>query len=161
VNVLGIDPGLDGAITLYNKEGLQDILEIPTAKASGRGREVLWSELNQQWDALFFWANHVFLERVNARPKDGGSSAFKFGLVFGGLRGMIAAKLIPVTLVTPRVWMKEMGVGRGSKEASIIRAEELFPYHASQFRGPRGGKKDGVAEAALIAKYGYDKLTKE
>ena len=113
------------------------------------------------WDDEFFYAEHVFLERVHSRPGEGVSSAFKFGCVFGGLRAMIAAKVIPLTLVTPTVWMKEMGVGRGSKEASVLRATELFPSHASAFRGPKGGKKDGVAEAALIARYGYDRLTKE
>lgn len=158
MNVLGIDPGLDGALAFYNEGGLQDILEIPAVKSTGRGREVLWSELNQKWDELFLLAEHVFLERVNARPLDGGSSAFKFGSIYGGLRGMIVAKRIPYDLVTPTVWMKAMGVGLGSKEASCLRAEQLFPGFS--FRGPRGGKKDGVAEAALIAKYGFEKLTK-
>ena len=135
-------------------------LEIPTAKATGRGREVLWTQLNRDWSEKFFWADHVFLERVMSRPGEGISSAFKFGLVFGGLRGMIAVKLLPLTLVTPAVWMKEMGVGRGSKEASIIRATELFPANAKECRGPKGGKKDGVAEAALIALYGARILTR-
>jgi crossover junction endodeoxyribonuclease RuvC len=160
VNVLGIDPGLSGALALYNEKGLVELYEIPTVKSTGRGREVLWSKLNKVWEDKFFWTDHVFLERVMSRPGEGVSSAFKFGLVFGGLRGMIAAKLLPITLVTPSMWMKEMGVGRGSKEASVLRAEQLFPAWAGEFRGPRGGKKDGVAEAALIAKYGYDKLTK-
>ncbi len=157
MNVLGIDPGLKGAIALYNEKGLQSILEIPTVKSTGRGREVLWADLNMRWDSLFFWADHVFLERVNARPLDGGSSAFKFGSIYGGLRGLIVAKLIPYTLVTPTVWMKAMGVGLGSKEASCLRAEQLFP--GQSFRGPRNGKKDGIAEAALIAKYGFNKLS--
>lgn len=159
MNVLGIDPGLTGALAMWDGSALLT-LEIPTAKATGRGREVLWSDLNRQWEEWFFWADHVFLERVMSRPGEGISSAFKFGLVFGGLRGMIAAKLLPLTLVTPAVWMKEMGVGRGSKEASIIRATELFPANAKEFRGPKGGKKDGVAEAALIARYGFEKLTR-
>lgn len=156
MNVLGIDPGLDGALAFYNEGGLQDIYEIPAVKSTGRGREVLWSELNQQWDERFLLAEHVFLERVNARPKDGGASAFKFGSIYGGLRGMIVAKRLPYNLVTPTVWMKAMGVGLGSKEASCLRAEQLFPGFS--FRGPRNGKKDGVAEAALIAKYGFEKL---
>ncbi len=158
MNVLGIDPGLSGALAMWDGHALTT-LEIPTAKSTGRGREVLWGDLNRQWAETFFWAEHVFLERVMSRPGEGISSAFKFGLVFGGLRGMIATKLLPLTLVTPAVWMKAMSVGRGSKEASIIRATELFPENAKEFRGPKGGKKDGVAEAALIALYGYRKLT--
>jgi len=166
MNVLGIDPGLSGALAMYgdNVQGqrvqpyLQATYEIPTVKSTGRGREVIWAEVNTAFDDLFFWADHAFLERVMSRPGEGVSSAFKFGLVVGGLRGLIAAKLLPLTQVTPPVWMKAMGVGRGSKEASVIRATELFPEHASSFRGVRGGKKDGVVEASLIARYGYFKL---
>jgi crossover junction endodeoxyribonuclease RuvC len=159
MNIVGIDPGLSGAIAQWDGESLT-LLEIPTFKSTGRGREVDWSTLNQQWDDNFFWADHVFLERVGTRPGEGISSAFKFGLVFGGLRGMIAAKLVPLTLVTPTTWKKSYGL-RASKEAAVIRASELFPSSATAFRGPRGGIKDGVAEAALISRFGYDKLNQE
>ena len=160
MRVLGIDPGLSGALAQWDGEELI-LYAIPSFKSSGRGREVDWSALNDAWNRDFICADHGFLERVNVRPGEGRSSAFKFGLVYGGLRAMLAAKMTPATLVTPGVWMKAMGVGRGSKEASVIRASELFPANASEFRGPKGGLRDGVAEAALIARYGYDKLTKE
>ena len=156
MKVLGIDPGLSGALALWDGESLT-MLEIPTMKAQGRGREVNWPLLNEQWDENFFWADHVFLERVMSRPGEGVSSAFKFGLVFGGLRGIIAAKLLPVTLVTPNVWKKHYGI-QASKEGAVRRATDLFPEHAGAFRGPKGGLRDGLAEAALIARYGFDKL---
>lgn len=152
--VLGIDPGLDGALALWDGETLVT-MPMPAVKSTGRGREILWPVLNQQWDDKFFWAEHVFLERVGTRPKEGVSSAFKFGLVFGGLRGMIAAKMLPLTLVTPTKWKKSYSLP-ASKEAAVIRATELFPANAAEFRGPRGGLLDGIAEAALIAKYGYN-----
>ena len=161
MKVLGIDPGLSGGLAMWDGSELIGPIEIPTAKSTGRGREVLWPELNSLWDKYFFWADHVFLERVAARPGQGVSSMFKFGTVFGGLRAMTAVKLLPLTLVTPNAWMRAMGVGRGSKEASVIRATELFPDRATAFRGPKGGIKDGFAEAALISWYGFDKLTKE
>lgn len=159
MNVLGIDPGLSGALAQWDGETLTTF-EIPSIKSTGRGREVDWAALNEGWDRHFFYADHVFLERVGVRPGEGVSSAFKFGLVFGGLRGMLAAKLLPVTLVTPTSWKKAYSL-QAAKEAAVIRASELFPRNAGEFRGPRGGIKDGVAEAALIARYGYDKLTKE
>lgn len=136
------------------------MLEVPTLKSSGRGREVNWALLNDRWDDLFFWADQAFLERVMSRPEEGVSSAFKFGTVFGGMRGMLAAKATPTTLVTPTVWKKYFGLS-ASKDAAVLRASELFPAYAELFYGPKGGKKDGTAEAALIARYGYDKLTKE
>lgn len=157
MKVLGIDPGLSGALAQWDGESLTTY-EIPTIKSTGRGREVDWSVLNEAWDERFFWADHVFLERVMSRPGEGVSSAFKFGLVFGGLRGMIAAKLLPVTLVTPNVWKKHYGI-QASKSGAVIRASQLFPQNAGEFRGPKGGLRDGLAEAALIAKYGFDRLS--
>ena len=133
--------------------------EIPTLKSTGRGREVNWPVLNEEWDNHFFWADMVYLERVMSRPGEGVSSAFKFGTVYGGLRGLIAGKLLPVVLVVPTVWKKYYSIV-ASKEAAVIRATELFPVNAAEFRGPKGGRKDGVAEAALIARYGFEKLEK-
>src|SRR3546814_9874511 len=49
---------------------------------------------------------------------------------------------ISVTLVVPTVWKKQFGL-QASKEAAVIRASELFPRNAGDFRGPRGGIKDG------------------
>ena len=154
--VLGIDPGLSGALASWDGEELV-LYEIPTVKAQGRGREVDWSVLYQEWQVNFWNCDHVFLERVMSRPGEGVSSAFKFGFVTGGLRGIIAAMELPVTLVTPNVWKKHYGI-QASKTGAVRRASELFPTYAQQFRGPKGGLKDGAAEAALIALYGYHKL---
>lgn len=159
MNVLGIDPGLDGAISMWDGKGLV-VYRIPAIKAQGRGREVQWEVLNLAWHEHFWEADHAFIERVMSRHGEGVSSAFKFGFVAGGLRGMIAAKQIPCTQVTPGVWKKWYGI-QASKSGAVRRACELFPSNADQFTGPRGGMKDGEAESALIAKYGYDKLMKE
>jgi crossover junction endodeoxyribonuclease RuvC len=154
--IVGIDPGLSGAVAMWDGETMVT-LPMPAVKSTGRGREISWPVLSQQWDTNFFWAEHVFLERVGVRPGEGISSAFKFGLVFGGLRGMIAAKMLPLTLVTPTKWKKYYSL-TASKEAAVLKATDLFPANATEFRGPRGGLLDGVAEAALIAKYGYDNI---
>lgn len=156
MNVLGIDPGLSGALAMWDGASLA-LVEVPTVPGKTRGREVDWPALNQLWDEIFFYADHVYLERVSSRPGEGVASSFKFGTVFGGLRALAAAKLIPTTLVTPNVWKKHYGI-MASKQGAVLRASELFPAHASSFRGPKGGLKDGVAEAALIALYGYNQL---
>jgi crossover junction endodeoxyribonuclease RuvC len=133
---------------------------MPAMKARGRGREVNWNLLYHQWATRFWTAEHCFLENVHSMPQEGVSSAFKFGLVIGGLRGIIASLGLPLTLVTPNVWKKYYGI-QASKSGAVRRATELFPDNASEFVGPRGGLKDGPAEAALIARYGYDQLMRE
>lgn len=157
MEVVGVDPGLSGALASWNGESLYHI-EVPTLKAASRGREVDWATLTFHVDLLFSQADHGFIERVMSRPGEGVSSAFKFGYVAGGLRAMLVTRGLPTTLVTPSKWKKALGIG-AAKDAAVARATQLFPVYAPIFRGPRGGLKDGVAEAALIAYYGYCQLT--
>lgn len=160
MRVIGIDPGLDGAIAFYDGIELR-VLEVPALKARGRGREVNFSRL---WVDFFTivkhpaWkldSYHTFFEHNSVRPHEGVSSAFKNGYTTGALRMLVANR--PVTLVTPGKWKKAMGLGP-AKDASVARASELFPGYAGLFVGPRGGPKDGPAEAALIAYYGFNQL---
>ena len=156
--VLGIDPGLSGALASWNGETLIT-LEVPTFKAASRGKEVDWATLAFNVDLMFPEVDHAFIERVSSRPKEGVASAFKFGYVCGGLRGLIVARGVPLTLVTPLTWKRAMGLGTAGKDAAVARATQLFPIEAGSFRGPKGGIKDGVAEAALIAYYGHSAMS--
>lgn len=155
MRVLGIDPGLDGAVAQFDTKNRSLVLyEIQSpAAAQGRGREVNCVALADQFDLMFGGAHHCYLEKVGARPKEGGSSAFKFGTTYGIIRGIVAAHHIPMTTVTPTRWKMSMGI-TSDKKGSVSRAVELFPDHADAFFGPKGGAKDGPAEAALLAYYG-------
>jgi len=153
--ILGIDPGLDGACSLTDGKTVR-LFSIPTFKAKTKGREVNWSECASYIDTLGK-IDHCFIERVGAMPTDARSGAFKFGYVAGGLRGIIAAKRIPVTLVTPPVWKRQMGISGRPKDASRERATELFPEASAFFVR----KKDhGRADATLIALYGFNKVAR-
>jgi crossover junction endodeoxyribonuclease RuvC len=153
VCVLGIDPGLKGALATYDGEYLF-IHPIPSVKSKGRGNEVNWSSLFNA-HCLYDNCSIAYLEKVGARPKEGVSSAFKFGSIYGGLYVMSAwwTKELP-KLVTPQMWKKAIGIGKDKQEA-VEKAVELFPDSAHMFYGPRGGLIDGNAEAALIAYYGH------
>jgi crossover junction endodeoxyribonuclease RuvC len=157
MNVLGIDPGLTGALASWDGEWL-NLLAMPIMKASGRGNEVNWAELVNRFNVfLLDGVDHAYIERVGARPGQGVSSMFKFGYVSGGLRGLVASHRIPVTFVTPGKWKKALGLN-SSKDAARARASELFPKQSQHFARK---KDDGVAEAALIAYYGYQQMTGE
>jgi len=149
--VLGIDPGATGALAWY-EEGEVRVVPTPSMAARSRGREIDWGAL--VCEIAFAPADHAFIEYVSAMPGQGVSSMFKFGQAFGGVRALMAAYSIPVTLVTPPVWKKAMGLS-GGKDASRMRASELFPAQAGLFKRK---KDDGAAEAALIAYYGHQKL---
>jgi crossover junction endodeoxyribonuclease RuvC len=147
--ILGIDPGLSGGLAWMSGASEVVTFAIPSVKARTRGREIQWNVLADALD--FREVEHAFVEQVGARPGQGTASMFKFGFVCGGIRGILAAKRIPVTYVSPQAWKKALHLGAG-KDAARARAAELFPQAASQFARV---KDDGVAEAALIACYGW------
>lgn len=156
MEIVGVDPGLNGACASWNGDRLFTV-EVPTLKAASRGREVDWASLFSEVDILFHEADHIFIERVGSMPGQGVASTFKFGYVAGGFRGMFTAMGKPITLVTPQKWKKALSVG-AAKDSAVARATQLFPTYAHLFRGPKGGLKDGVAEAALIAYYGHQEM---
>ncbi len=152
MNILGIDPGLTGALALLSDDGLS-VFDIPTLKVRTRGREVVWSEVARWVDAAGH-IDHAVIEAVAAMPGQGVSSMFKFGYIAGGLRGIVAAHFIPSTSVAPKRWKRDMAVPK-EKDGARARASELFPSHCDLFLRV---KDHGRAESALIALWGRRSL---
>jgi crossover junction endodeoxyribonuclease RuvC len=94
----------------------------------------------------------VGLEEVHAMPGQGVTSMFSMGKGSGLWEGIITALGMPLVRIPPQRWKKEMlADGRGKdKQASIVRALELFPEAASHMARK---KDEGRAEAILIAEY--------
>jgi hypothetical protein len=94
----------------------------------------------------------VVLENIHSMPKQGVASSFSFGKGFGMWLGIIAAFKLPMELVSPQRWKKEILVDMGQgKDASRFKAIALFPSIAEQLSRK---KDDGRAEALLLAEYG-------
>ena len=145
--VMSIDPGLSGALAVFDGHDLIAVLDMPTHELTRNGkakRQIAATDL-----AGVFCQNrprHVIVEKVSAMPGQGVTSMFSFGRSLGIIEGIIAAYNIPVTYVTPGVWTK--GIGRGAgKDASRARACELYPSYQKQFARV---KDDGRADAVLI-----------
>lgn len=154
--VIGIDPGLSGAIAFYDTvEGAVEIADMPTVEISRNGKNkrevsaVLLSNILTRHKVA-----GAFLERVNAMAGQGVTSVFSFGRSSGIVEGILAAYDIPTTLVTPQTWQKAVGQ-RAGKDGSRERAMQLFPAQADLFQRK---KDDGRSDAALIAFYGSKTL---
>ena len=145
--VLGVDPGLSGALALLDPDG--DLLEVDDMPAAaGRVSGVLVQNLLRGWGCdMGHLDGTAVIEDVNARPTDARSSAFKFGRATGVVEGVIAANCWPLAYVTPAKWKKALGLS-ADKGVSRRRAIELWPDHAHLFARV---KDDGRAEAALLA----------
>ena len=151
--IIGIDPGLSGAVAVLTGSDSLRILDMPTVTVERNGkskRQVSASELAEIIYTLKSDDCHVFVERVGAVSGQGVTSVFSFGRSFGMIEGILAAFKLPVTYVAPATWVKAIGRGQG-KDASRARAMELFPNNQADFKRV---KDDGRSDAALIAYWG-------
>jgi crossover junction endodeoxyribonuclease RuvC len=150
--VLGIDPGLSGALAFYDTAtGDITVIDMPTVEITRNGKkkhEVSPQLLSEAVASGF--AKKAFLERVGAMPGQGVTSVFSFGRSVGVVEGVLAALDIPTTITPPTTWQKAVNL-RGGKDGSRERAMQLFPRQASFFARK---KDDGRSDAALIAYYG-------
>jgi hypothetical protein len=145
--VLGIDPGLSGAIAFYysSHPHLIAVEDMPIIAGDVSAAD-LAARINMvRPDA-------AIIELVGARPGQGVSSMFKFGKSFGVTIGVCQALKIPTHFVTPQKWKKHFGLG-ADKDESRMRATEYWPDRPELFAKK---KHDGRAEAALIARYGAE-----
>ena len=149
--IIGIDVGLNGAIAMMQGETLTGVVDMPTVTLDRNGkakRQISIPELIAILD--LFKPEEAFIERIFAMSGQGVTSVFSFGRSLGAIEGVLAARLIKTTLVTPQAWQKAMGVS-GGKDGARARAMEVFPWQSTLFKRV---KDDGRADAALIACWG-------
>lgn len=154
---IGADPGASGALALYLPDGLGAVKveDMPKLVEGGGLDHWTLAEILHDW-AENYAVRGVTIERVHAMPGQGGVSMFSFGASFGALKQAVASARLLFTLVSPGTWKAIYGLrgGRENKAASALKAIELFPDLKSVLYGPKGGVKDGRAEAVLLAHYG-------
>lgn len=157
---LGVDPGLDGAIALFDLDHPEhsSVFSMPTMTRN-KHRVIDPSALASSVHCLISGkADHEILgviENVHSRPRQAG--AFNFGLSTGIVHGILAAFNIDFVLVAPTAWKPALGLSlrpnetpAENKTRSRILAAKTFPHLAEAFSRV---KDDGRAEALLIATY--------
>jgi crossover junction endodeoxyribonuclease RuvC len=158
--LLGIDPGLSGALCLLHgpTKSIQTIFDMPTH--DGRVDPYKLAQLVNQLHFLSDRDLHAVVEQVSSMPRQSG--AFNFGLSAGVVHGVLGALGIPFTLIPPHQWKPAMGLRRlpnETQQQNKARARqlaiELWPDQADQFKRV---KDDGRAEAGLLSRYFANKL---
>lgn len=149
--VIGIDPGCSGALVVLQSAAQPlpvEWIRMPTLKVgqSTRVDAAAVARFLQEFDT-----GHVFIEQVHAMPKQGVSSVYTFGHAAGVVEGVVAALMLPLTLVTPQTWKKRAGLIGSEKDAARSRAIQLWPRWADL---AKKGAGQAFADAALIARYG-------
>lgn len=148
---IGIDPGAQGAIAYLDKTS--NVIRVD----DWNGDEITMAAGIRGFMVKHAAEYHAAIEYASSMPGQGVSSVFKYGTNYGIWRGILAANRIPFEIVHPTRWknhmIKNKQDGGKKKAAEIATALRLWPGMAPGIVGPRGGAKDGRAEALLIAEY--------
>lgn len=162
---IGIDPGLTGAICIISTGVAPVCIPMPLL-ASGEDVDAksISSIIHSQTGSGGVF---VVIEKSQAMPGQGVTSMFSYGRTYGKLLGVLEIMGVPFEEIHPTKWKKATGLvidknpkdsanekKKKLKAASAALAIKLFPSCRKDILGPRGGIKDGIAEALLLAEYG-------
>ena len=161
MKIIGIDPGLSGAIAILEDNKVLNIFDMPVMAEGKKNKR----QLNSAQLANIIRDNTVpedeivvIVEQVNAMPGQGVTSMFNFGQTFGAIKGVCAALNLPIFFVRPSKWKKYFELINSSKDSSRTKVIEMYPSLSSQL----AKKKDvNKSDAILIARYYYDTRLKD
>ena len=149
--IIGIDPGITGAIVLIQSDGtFVDAIPTPSIK-TGKASRVNAAAIHGFIDQYQPMIKHCYIEQVGAMTGQGVSSTFSFGHSAGVVEGLIAGMGIPYSKITPQAWKKAYNLIGKDKDAARSRAVELYP---SLRLLDQKGKGQAIADAIFIARHG-------
>ena len=153
MRIIGIDPGLSGAIAILEDKKVVELFDMPVMAEGKKNKRQLNSAqlvtiIKENIDISKEVA--VVVEQVNAMPGQGVTSMFNFGQTFGAIKGLCAALELPIFFVRPSKWKKHFELINASKDSSRTRAIEMYPALSNKL----AKKKDvNKSDAILIARY--------
>ena len=156
--IIGIDPGISGAICFFENGEVKDVIDMPTMadgkknKKQINGRQI-YNEILSRIESYNLQNINVIVEQVSAMPGQGVTSMFNFGQSFGVIKGICAAMQLPIYFVRPSKWKKFFDLINSQKDASRTKAIEMFPKISSILSKKKDANK---ADAILIASYFYE-----
>ena len=161
MKIIGIDPGLSGALAILENNKVLKIFEMPVMSEGKKNKK----QLNSAQLVKLLQNNivkneevSVVVEQVNAMPGQGVTSMFNFGQTFGAIKGICAALELPIFFVRPSKWKKHFELINSSKDASRTKAIEMYPSLSTEL----SRKKDvNKSDAILIARFYSETRFKE
>jgi len=161
MKIIGIDPGLSGAIAVMHNKKVINMYDMPVMAEGKKNKRQLNSSqlvniikenINENEETI------VVVEQVNAMPGQGVTSMFNFGQTFGAIKGVCAALKLPIFFVRPSKWKKHFELINSSKDASRTKVIEMYPTLSGQLAKKRDVNK---SDAVLIAKFYFETKLKD
>ena len=159
--VFGIDPGVSGALSIYEHKKLKEVIDMPTMSEGKKNKKQINAaqlalEIKKRTNGSENVA--VVIEHVSAMPGQGVTSMFNFGQSFGVVKGICSALTLPIYFIRPVKWKKHFNLIGSSKDASRTKAIELFPNFSNEMAKKKDANK---ADAILIGRYFLDHYNNE
>ena len=153
--IIGIDPGISGAICFMEKGRIIDVIDMPSMADGKKNKKqvngsLLFNEISSYTKHKSIEDVKVIIEHVSAMPGQGVTSMFNFGQSFGILKGVCSEMNLSMHFVRPVKWKKHFNLINSSKDASRTKAIEIFPYFSVNLSKKKDANK---ADAILIASY--------
>jgi crossover junction endodeoxyribonuclease RuvC len=154
--IIGIDPGISGAISVLENKKILEVYDTPTMIDGKKNKRqinsaqvtnIIKERLNNEKEVV------VVVEQVNAMPGQGVTSMFNFGQSFGVIKGICAALSLPIYFVRPSKWKKHFNLIKTNKDASRTKVIEAYPEISSKLHRKKDSNR---ADAILIALYFND-----
>lgn len=160
--IMGIDPGLSGAIAVVDldRRVLVDMIDMPTYKKPTEARKQGYFEMldvHRLSSAIDLYAPLTalaVLEEPGSMPGQGLQSTFRFGHICGQIHGVLAGHYVPVQPVKPAVWKSALAL-TSIKADSQFRADMEYPAAKSLWIQRQHNDR---AEAALLCTYAHKYL---
>ena len=161
--IIGIDPGISGAICFFENGKIIDVIEMPSMSEGKKNKKQvngnqLFNEIKSRISEIKDGHVCAVVEHVTAMPGQGVTSMFNFGQSFGVIKGICSAMQLPIHFVRPTKWKKYFNLINTSKDASRSRAIEIFPKVSDKLKRKKDSNK---ADAILIASYYYNTYKNE
>ena len=153
--IIGIDPGISGAICFFENGKIIEIIDMPSMTDGKKNKKQvngaqIFNEISERIINIPKNEINVVLEQVSAMPGQGVTSMFNFGQSYGVIKGICAAMRLPLHFVRPTKWKKYFNLLNSEKQASRTKAIEIFPEISDKL----SKKKDiNKADAILIASF--------
>jgi crossover junction endodeoxyribonuclease RuvC len=160
--IIGIDPGISGAICFFEDGQVKEIIDMPVMADGKKNKRQIngpqtYNEISKRINKFPKKDVIVVIEQVSAMPGQGVTSMFNFGQSFGVLKGICSAMQLSMFFIRPAKWKKYFGLIKTEKDASRTRVIEIFPYISYELSRKKDSNK---ADAVLIASFFYNTYKK-
>ena len=160
--IIGIDPGISGAICFFEDGQVKEIIDMPVMADGKKNKRQIngpqtYNEISRRINKFPKKDIIVVIEQVSAMPGQGVTSMFNFGQSFGVLKGICSAMQLSMFFIRPVKWKKYFGLIKTEKDASRTKVIEIFPYISSELSRKKDSNK---ADAVLIASFFYNTYKK-